>query len=402
MEKLARIGFGVALALAALTVSAEAKFKVLHDFCETGTCARTFSNAGLLIDAAGNLYGATSDDGLHGKGTVFKLSRGRHNRWSYQVLHDFCSQASCTDGANSRSGLVIDTAGNLFGTTFNGGATNMGTFFEVTAAGEYKVLYSFCPDTQNCSDGANPVGTLTYAGALSGVPYDGTSPLYGTAGGQSHNVVFSLTPSGDSWQEAVAYNSPCTFCFPEGVVMDGAGKLYGVYSFDGEVYALTHTDQGWVRTSDGGMHGGSDPHGLLAIDAQGHLFGTTETGGGPQNGGTLYRLTPVVDTFVLKTLHNFGDQRDGRAPTSGVILDDAGNLYGTADFGSKFNGGSVYKLSGRKLSVLHAFCRHKKCLDGSTVLAPVVRDKDGNLFGMTTQGGAHGFGTLFEIMPDAP
>lgn len=154
---------------------------VLHDFCAEGGCARSFSTVGLTIDATGNLYGTRENDGKHQAGTIFKLAYNSVTAsWDYTVLHNFCGRTGCTDGSTPLGAPILDRAGNVYGTASQGGATNEGVLYEVTASGKYKVLFSFCPDETTCANGFQPFG-LTYAGADADQPYDGKSPLYGTA-----------------------------------------------------------------------------------------------------------------------------------------------------------------------------------------------------------------------------
>src|ERR1700690_2745696 len=218
--------------------------RVLYSFCLQANCTDGAAPyAGLKFDAAGNLYGTTTAGGTYGYGTVFELTPAMGGSWTEQVLYSFCSRTNCTDGAAPYAGLIFDAAGNLYGTTIAGGIYNTnssctggcGTVFEMTPAGggwTETVLYSFCP-AMYCFDGAQPYAGLIFnaAGNL----------LYGTtyAGGTGGNggTVFELTPAvGGGWTEAVLYSfCPENFCEYRfdgfnpyaGLVIDAADDLYG-------------------------------------------------------------------------------------------------------------------------------------------------------------------------------
>ncbi|HEY1941362.1 MAG TPA: choice-of-anchor tandem repeat GloVer-containing protein, partial [Roseiarcus sp.] len=169
----------------------------LHDFCSQASCADGSAPLGALVaDSAGNLYGTAVKGGADGHGTVFELLKKSETDHRYRVLYSFCQKTNCADGDQPASTLILDTAGNLYGTTVVGGAGH-GLVFELStgARPRLQVLQAFCRQT-GCADGDIPGAPLTYAGADTGALYDGVSPLYGTtnAGGAHHNgAVFQLT-----------------------------------------------------------------------------------------------------------------------------------------------------------------------------------------------------------------
>ena len=226
--------------------------KVLYSFCAQTDCADgSLPNEGLIMDGAGNFYGTASAGGANGgSGTVFKLApNATTGQWTEAVLYSFCTQSSCTDGANPYGDLVMDRSGNLYGTTYGGGSSlnyglpgSFGTVFDLmpsAAAGPWthKVLYNFCVQGggSGCSDGFAP-----HAGLI----MDGLGNLYGTtyfggAGCEEENgsgcgVVFRLVPDagGTKWTENVLFafcvESNCSRCLGlnAGVIMDGSGNLY--------------------------------------------------------------------------------------------------------------------------------------------------------------------------------
>ena len=253
------------------------------------------------------------------------------------VLYSF---ANTPDGANPRYVTpILDTQGNLYGTTEYGGAYDFGTVFELTPSGTETVLHSF---DVNGTDGAYPVGSL--------VMYKGN--LYGTT-------------------------------------IEG-----GTDNIDGTVFELKHTTKGWSETilhSFGAIGDGAQPNCALTVDTLGSLYGTTNVGGA-YSGGTVFKLTPSKKETILLS---FGNGQDGINPMAGVILDTAGNLYGTTEYGGIYGYGTVYKLSPSGTeTILHNFDLNGA--DGAYPVSRLVMYK-GNLYGTTASGGAYGDGTMFEV-----
>src|ERR1022692_2364418 len=268
-----------AAALFVASTWAAAQEKVLHNFNHDGTDGWR-PEAGLIFDAAGNLYGTTSQGGSSAVGAVFELTPAAGGTWTEKVLHSFLNDG--TDGVNPVAGLIFDGAGNLYGTTYQGGTYGDGTVFELTpaAGGTWteQVLHNFNYDS---TDGAGP-----HAGLI----FDAAGNLYGTAasgGTYSYGTAFELTPAaGGTWTEKVLWNF-------------GSGA------------------------------DGSYPQGGLIFDAAGNLHGTT-TSGGAHGPGTVFELMPAGGgTWSERVVHSFGNGADGSGPYAGLIFDAAGNLYGT-------------------------------------------------------------------------
>ncbi len=167
---------------------------------------------------SGNLYGTTDEGGAADRGVVFQLRpNAKRTKWSYRVLYSFCQEFDCADGSSpTRSPLILDVAGNIFGTTYGGRADGFGTVFELspTKSGKkwkYNTVYSFSAQQ---ADGHDPIGGVTYVGAAIGARYDDMSPLFGVTlhgGTTDRGTVFELTPSSGrkkSWRESVIF----TFC----------------------------------------------------------------------------------------------------------------------------------------------------------------------------------------------
>ncbi|HSC18566.1 MAG TPA: choice-of-anchor tandem repeat GloVer-containing protein [Rhizomicrobium sp.] len=416
-------------------------FKQVHLFCRQISCIDGEGpQQKLLVDATGNLYG-TADGGANQHGIVFMLSpKADEKGWAYKVLYHFCHLANCKDGASpGGSWLIRDVAGSIYGTTSAGGKYGNGTIFRLSPAARgwsFDVLYSFCRK-DNCADGKFPSGGLSYVGMASGAPYDGTSALYGVAsqGGKTGGgVAYSLTPQPDAaWSETALY----AFCrqkdckdglFPQGgTTPDADGNLFGATfggggrSGQGVAYKLAQDVQlgAWQETvlhrfcTQQSCADGYPPISGLVLDSAGNLFGTSQFGGTiagcpPFNSwcGVVFKIAP---DGTFSDLHDFCSENscvDGAEPINqgGLILDGAGNLYGTTNM-CGFTcvngwGGTVFKLSGNTLETLYSFCQVGNCEDGSNPTAGLVQDAAGNLFGTTSGGGINGYyGTVFEISP---
>lgn len=357
-------GFSAAISTADASA---ANYKVLYSFCHAGKFACTDGKApaaNLVSDAAGNLYGTTSAGGDTGNGVIFELARSA-GKYTYQVLHSFDGNA---EGGVPVTALIIDASGNLYGTAVSGGANFGGTAFELSPNAErtewtYTVLTNFCSTAgQGCIQGQVPESPLTYAGASSGHPYDGTSTLFGTTnqgGANGSGAVYSLTPSGGSWTGALVYS----FCS-----------------------VAECTD-------------GRTPVGLLGLDPSGNLFGTTAGGGNIDGNGTAYRVATATGTeTVLHTFCSAANCADGNDPLAGLTLAGRKELFGATIVGGKHGSGAVYELNGRtgKQKVLYSFCRKPGCADGVAPASPVIEDA-GTLVGTANGGDAASDGIVYRI-----
>jgi uncharacterized repeat protein (TIGR03803 family) len=340
---------------------AASKYKVLYKF--KGGADGAFPIGDLIFDTAGNLYGTTgwggdlSCNSGNGCGTVFELTPSSKG-WTETNLYAF---QGGNDGQQPNGGVVFDTAGNLYGTTFYGGAYGGGTVFKLAPNSDgswtESVLYSFCSST-NCPDGAYPQGglILDVAGNVYGTTADGGIYLYGT--------VFELMPNSEGgWTESV------------------------LHSFG--------------NTGDGAI-----PFDTLIFDAAGNLYGTTYWGPQSQSylgPGTVFKLAPNSDgSWKESLLHIFGGRADGTHPNAGVIFDKMGNLYSTTVLGGPADAGTVFKLTARSgggwaYSVLHVFQR----TPALHPLAGLILDKAGNLYGTANfcDSGIDCQGVVFEITP---
>jgi len=400
-------------------------WNVLYSFCLGGGDCTDGANpdAGVISDAAGNLYGTTKFGPNFG-GTVFELTQGPDGIWTETVLHSFCySQENCPDGQEPEAGVIFDAAGNLYGTTVYGGANNEGVVFELMPAADgswtEKVLHSFVFDGK---DGVVPYG---------GLVLDAAGNLYGTTavgGIRNGGTVFELIPGPDgNWTEKVlhSFEEPGHYQAGPfgGLAIDASGNLYGMTwgggivsgncapssggsSGCGRVFELTPGANGkWsekILHRFRGSPDGGNPSAGVTLDSVGNLYGTTYYGGtGPCGAigcGTVFRLTPKANgEWTEKVIHDF-DGNDGYNPVAGLTIDASGNLYGTIpSFGRGY--GTVFELTPgangrwqeRRLHHWGFTCEY-----GCDPQAGVVLGSAGNVYGTTYLG--DGAGTVFEVL----
>ena len=314
-------------------------YTVLHTF--TGGSDGASPTAGLVRDAAGNLYGTTVWGGTnlcigYGCGVVFKMDPQNQ----VTILHVFAGE---TDGLEPQARLLPDAEGNLYGTTCCGGYYGAGTVFKIDRKGHESVLYSFTGG----EDGGSPQAALTW---------DSAENLVGT------------TLYGGSISSC---NSP-----------NGCGVVFRIdrHLHETVLHAFTSTD-------------GAYPYDGLTGDALGNLYGTTYNGG-DHSCGVVFKLDRSGNETVL---HSFGNQTgDGCSPYSGVTLDAQGNLYGTTLLGGQANHGVVFKIDRfGNASGMHTFTGR----DGSNPSSDLVQDTAGNLYGTTVSGGEFGYGVVFKLEP---
>jgi len=334
--------------------------KVLHNFTGPPTDGDEPA-AGLIADSSGNLYGSTGTggSGLCGSnscGTVFELVKSS-NGYTETVLHMFTG----LDGEEPLAGLIIDSARNLYGTTNEGGAYGFGTVFElVNSSGGYteKVLYSF---SGSAGDGVNPQASLVM---------DAAGNLFGTTigyfagfhcSGSTCGTVFELVNSGGSYAKKVIY----TFTESDGwnpvasLIMDSSGNLYGTTDFGGAhgvgtVFELMNSSGNYAQkvlhSFAGTPTDGEYPVASLVMDTSGNLFGTTALGGSASSCdggcGTAFELVNSSGTYTEEILHGFGGVGDGETPAAALVMDGEGNLYGTTEAGgSSQQFGTVFEIN---------------------------------------------------------
>lgn len=327
---------------------------------------------------------------------------------SASTTHVIYSFAGGNDGEYADTELVVDAAGNLYGTTVQGGKHASGTVFQLSPSGGgwvHTVLYHFTGG----ADGGEP---------YKGVTLDAAGNLYGTAvtggGGSCEGgcgVTYKLTNSGGHWAQTVIHS------FTGGddgsgpgspVVLDKAGDVYGTTPTAGAnglgvVYQLHNANGQWalrvIHTFTGGADGEGGSAGRVAFDAAGNLYGVT-TVGGAHGAGVVYKLTPTqTGEWKQKTLYAFNDEPDAGFPYGGVVVDKKGNLYGTTYYAGAHDVGTVYRLSRRNGAwVETGLYSFKGGSDGSGPISTLAFDQAGNLYGSASEGGAGcNCGTIFKL-----
>ena len=367
-------------------LDATGAYSILHSFRGGSDGANPYS--GVLHSSTGALYGTTYQGGASNAGTVYEIGSSGHAK----ILYSFTGGA---DGGNPYAGIIADSSGNLYGTTYRGGAANLGVVYTLARSGLETVLHSFA----GVPDGANP-----YAGVIS----DSSGNLYGTtvnggaAGVYTYGTVYKLNIA--TRQETVLYSfdtenfghGPGPGGPYGGVIRDPGGNLYGVASaggtYDGgAIYEINAAGTYSVLYSFTNLQP-NQPQGSLIRDAAGNLYGTTEAAGTSGAWGAVYELET---TGTLKTLYIFpgaGARTDRGAFNAGLIADPAGNLYGTTPYGGMV--GMVYRIntSGQG-STLYNFATAP---GGTTPFAGVALDSTGNLYGGTQYGGSADWGVVFK------
>lgn len=390
----------------ALQPASAQTFTVLYNFTGGPTDA-AYPEAGLVRDETGNLYGTTWSGGSgsacdnafgsSGCGTVFKVDTGG----TETVLYSFTGGA---DGGYPFAGLIRDTAGNLYGTASAFGSSGYGTVFKLDTSGTLTVLHSF---TGGTTDGLYPYGGLLQdkAGNLYGTTTQG-----GGTGcyGQGCGTVFKVDTSGTETVLHSFAGYPSDGALPDftSLLMDKEGNLYGITSEGGSSSVCTLGCGVVFKLSTGGsetvLHNfvgypsdGCFAFGTPAMDKEGNLYGTTDSCG--YGYGVVWKVSQNGTETVL---HSFNGS-DGAYPIAGVILDAKGNLYGNTEGGGSYDNGTVYRLSpSGKLVVLSL----NEGTDGANPYGGVI-GAQGSLYGTTSDGGDlncnphFGCGTVWKLTP---
>lgn len=348
---------------------------------------------------------------------VLTLGTAAMAQAKFRTLHTFTAG---TDGRSPMGQLVEDKSGNIYGTTINGGTTDWGTIFEISPSGsswKESVLYSFIG---NDGDQQGPSSNLVI---------DGNGKLFGTTfwgGFENAGTVFELSPpsgSGDAWSETTIYRFDGTVgANPGGLILGRGGALYGTTLWGQTAYELRPPvvfGRSWSAKKLFEFNGGSGDGplyqgGPMIPDKQGNLYGTTYLGGA-YGEGEVFELSPPATgrgAWTESVLYSFGSyEDDGLVPTGAVVMDAAGNLFGTTEAGGANSLGGVFELrppaaQGEQWTetLLHSFAGGS---DGEAPFAGLVIDKAGNLYGVTELGGTGtcyspdntGCGTVFEVSP---
>jgi uncharacterized repeat protein (TIGR03803 family) len=412
---------GAALALAAgadaPVRSATVKgLTVLYSF--QGAPDGSAPNGGVVVDAAGNVFGTTLAGGSANDGAVFAL-QPRHGAYAESVVHSFTG----TDGASPYAAPLADAGGDLFVTASAGGSDQDGSVVELSPqSGGYGETATFSFDATN---GANPSAGLAAVGGT----------LYTTAtngGAYGYGAIVALSADGLGATDVYDFQNAPDGAYPQaGLVADASGALYGTTYYGGSascshgnnhlfyhcgtVFKFVPSQSGGTETVlwtfSGGDNGdGADPNGGLVVDKHGNLYGTTVFGGGtgcgkggtPPGCGAVFELKRAGTHYSERILHAFSGAPDGQYPYAGLTA--KGELYGTTSLGGTVSSvcglgcGTIFSLakSGASYSVLHAF----EASEGEQPVAPLFA-KGSILYGTTSAGGSNacGCGSVFEFVP---
>ena len=408
------VKLALGLAFVSCQLAMAQTFQVIHNFAGPDGVSPF---AGVTIDQGGNLYGTTQLGGAAGLGTVFELARAGAD-WAFTSLYSFSGES---DGEMPFAGVTLAPDGSLYGTTRYGGMgcgigdyPGCGTVYHLAPicrslvckqvlkqSWKETVIYRFTGG----ADGAKPSADVTF---------DSEGRLYGTAvsgGAGGWGTVFQLTQTNNVWSERTLY--PFTDGSDGGnptggVIFDQAGRLYstagsGGAHFCGTVFQLTRSGSNWTESTLYAFQmrpDGCSPEGGLIFDSSGNLYGTTFEGG-RSSAGTAFELSPVGQSWTEAVINDFSNNENSPDhPGISLVLDNNGNLYGTAHDGGTHNFGVVFKLSsssnGWTYTSLHDFTGGS---DGGHPFSNLVFDKAGNLYGTANSGGVHAQGVVFEITP---
>ena len=387
----------ISMAFTALPMRAQ-KLNVAYSFADSPDGANPFQSP-VFRDKAGNLYGTTLQGGANTAGTIFKLSSDGKETVLYRFKLDPNGRPPSPE-----SGVIGDDAGNLYGTEAFSGPNGNGSVFKLDPKGKLTVLHAFTDGF----DGAAPFG---------GLVRDASGNLYGTtnaggdlrACGNGCGTVFKLDVNG-KFTVLYTFTGSGDGGIPNGsLVLDSAGNLYGTTvgggSGQGVVFMVSATGQEKVlySFSPTGQTDGFEPVAGLARDSEGNLYGTTYYGGGGKcddgfelGCGVVFKLSKAGAYTVLHSFVGTGAD-DGGWPTAGLVLSTDGNIYGTASGFARFGAGTLFQISKTgAFSVLHTFSGGK---DGARPMATMILDSTGSLYGTTAGGGSLGFGLVFKLVP---
>ena len=371
--------------------------RVLHTFSGADGLS---PYSGVTQDRAGNLYGTTYAGGSTQLGTVYELKRVGSN-YTHNQLHVF---AGGNDGEQPYGGVVFGTDQGLYGTTWAGGASDAGTVFALRPFPTF-CRTVLCPWMESLQFDLGTDRNLDPA--YGNVVFDPAGNLYGTSafGGISeYGTVYELSRSGNGWSGSLVYefqgddlNYPA-----HNVIFDIAGNLYGTTAGPGEggVFQLVRSQSGWTERilADFGTPGtcpGYDISGLI-MDAAGNLYGGT-TGDGVT--ACIYEMSNSGGTWQFTVLYTFNISNNGEGPVGNMVFDSAGNLYGTTKQLGAFGMGNIFKLTHSggvwTYSDLYDFSDSG---DGANPTGDLIIDSAGNLYG-TNQGDQSGHGVVWELTP---
>jgi uncharacterized repeat protein (TIGR03803 family) len=377
--------------------------------------------AGVTLDSSGNLYGTTNGGGVYGYGAIWKIAAGTTTLIN---LFSFDSY----NGAYPYGNVTLDSSGNLYGTTTGDpdGTAPYGTVWKFGSS-TLTTLYAF----QNTGDGANPIGNVAFdstgdligttknnilweclndggfavigmlngtsngSGVYSGVTIASNGYIYGTAEGRGSGN------DGTVWRAATMgtvanFNGTNGSLSDSALVRDSAGNLYGTTESggannNGSVFKIAAGSSTITTIASFNTTNGKTPVGDVALDSSGNIYGTAELGGS-NSLGTVWKIASGSSTIT--TIANFTGT-NGRHPSGNVTLDSSGNLYGTTSQGGASSDGNVWKVASGSstITTIASFAG----TNGTYPICGLRRDSSGNLYGVTSSGGADSDGTVWKI-----
>ncbi len=396
-----RVGTAVLLfTMAGVSTGRTASITTLASFNGTDGA---YPFAGLTINASGDLFGTTENGGSNNDGTVFELVNNGDGNYTTNTLASF----SGSNGANLYSSLIADVSGNLFGTTRYGGTNGVGTVFELVNNGGGNYTPATLLNFNAATTGRNPTN---------GLIADSAGDLFGTApegGANGAGTVFELVNNGGgNYTPAIlaSFSSVGEEQYPyAGLLANASGDLFGTTeeggsNDNGAVFELVNNGAGsytpTTLASFTGPNGSLPFTGDLIADREGDLFGTAP-GGGAYGGGTVFELVNTgFGGYTPTTLFNFNGT-DGSDPNDGLIVDSAGDLFGTTETGGTTGAGTAFELAnnGRGNYMLTTLVNFGSGFGATGVypMSGLTANASGDLFGTTPNGGANSEGTVFEI-----
>jgi uncharacterized repeat protein (TIGR03803 family) len=397
------IALSLLLLVASVQRGSAQTYTVLHSF--SGSDGAN-PDAGVVSDSAGDLYGTTLQGGPFGYGAVYEMTNS-NGAWTEQVIYGF----QLTGGQTPYGPVVLDSSGNVYGTTGRCSSGCYGTAYQLTPSDGYwseTTLYAFTTP----SDGELPSG---------GLIFDNLGTLYGATalgGPGSYGTVFTLSGPEHTTFDQIYWFTGLRYLLGDGIpssdlVRDASGNLYGTTS--GQIPGLTSTIFQLTPTGEGGWTenilyrfvtpaDGDWPSGGLTIDSLGNLYGSAYTGG-PYKYGVIYRLSPNANgAWTYSVLYAFRGYEDGEYPSSAPTLDAAGNLYGTTEYGGGIlsSNGTVFKLTPSQQgqwTKTHLYTFVNPMLGANPEYSKLLLDSQGNIYGTTANGGTDNGGVVFEITP---
>lgn len=333
----------------------------------------------LAIDTSGNLFGTTAEGGADGDGVVFEIAKGSSTSTTIASFNG-------ANGADPVAAVTLDTDGNLFGTTSFGGSNGRGTVFEIAKGiNNITELASF-----NSSLGTE---------SLAAVTCDANGNLFGTTesgGADAEGTIFEIANGSDSITTLANFNGDNGEEPVGAVTFDTSGNLFGTttrggpnYDVDGTVFEVARGSSNITTLAVFDGTNGEDPMGAVTFDTSGNLFGTTSEGGA-YGQGEIFEIPQGSSTIATVAAFNV---TVGSDPQAAVSFDSQGNLFGSTTGGGANDDGTVFEIAkgNSTLTTLASFS------GANTSNNAVTLDNSGNIFGTIANGGANDDGTAFEI-----